>query len=253
MARRVHRSLWPRRPPDRRDGDRHVGRSNPAGGTSEFSSCVTVSAGPDRSDRWAARAARLSRSPARPSTVALALRGRAGDDIDRTELWCRAFPPQEGAVFAGGVGGDTGADYDNTLTCPANSTMTGSMDWPASYSLGETSSTRSACGALTGPETSSRRRRSASPRRAPRRSRSTVRREKTSWGFSGDRAACWTGIEFPVSSAVQNRRWHPGFSRTSRVLKTLLASRHKQASIGEAGPRGGDGHRPPGPARRLFP
>ena len=93
--------------------------TNPAGGTSEFSSCVTVSAGPEQIGPVGGSGGSPFSISCAPNTVALALRGRAGDDIDRTELWCSALPPQEGAVFAGGVGGDTGADYDNTLTCPA--------------------------------------------------------------------------------------------------------------------------------------
>jgi hypothetical protein len=97
--------------------------ANPPGGTSEFSSCVTVAAAPEAiGPAGGAGGSPFSISCA-PGSRAVALRGRAGDDIDRTELWCSS--PFEGAVFAGGVGGDTGVDYDSALTCPANTTMTG--------------------------------------------------------------------------------------------------------------------------------
>ena len=99
--------------------------TNPAGGTSEFSTCVTVSAGPEQIGPVGGSGGSPFSISCAPNTVALALRGRAGDDIDRTELWCSASHPRRAHVFAGGVGGDTGADYDNTLTCPAGSTMTG--------------------------------------------------------------------------------------------------------------------------------
>ena len=98
--------------------------TNTRGGTSEFSKCFTVTAeGPETIGPVGGPGGSPFSISCAPDSHALALRGRAGDDIDRTELWCNA--PLEGMVFAGGVGGDTGADYDNTLTCPANTTMTG--------------------------------------------------------------------------------------------------------------------------------
>jgi hypothetical protein len=56
-------------------------------------------------------------------TVATALRGRTGDDIDRTELWCTA--PTGATVQAGAVGGFGGVDYGADLTCPSGSVLTG--------------------------------------------------------------------------------------------------------------------------------
>ncbi len=61
-------------------------------------------------------------------SVATAFRGRAGDDVDRTELWCstvQAGPSLGSAAFAGGVGGTGGTDYGGALTCPAGAVMTG--------------------------------------------------------------------------------------------------------------------------------
>jgi hypothetical protein len=99
--------------------------TSPAGGTSEFSRCVTVaSAGPEAIGPAGGPGGSPFTISCAAGTHAVALRGRAGDDIDRTELWCSSLEG-EGQVFAGGVGGDTGADYDNALTCPANSTLTG--------------------------------------------------------------------------------------------------------------------------------
>ncbi len=62
-----------------------------------------------------------------PGSYGVALRGRAGDDIDQTQLWCS---PLSGGVLgaatlAGSVGGGGGSDYGATLSCPANSVMTG--------------------------------------------------------------------------------------------------------------------------------
>jgi hypothetical protein len=52
-------------------------------------------------------------------TVGTGLRGRAGDDIDRTELWCGSP-----SAFAGGGGSTTGGvAYD--MSCPAGSVLTG--------------------------------------------------------------------------------------------------------------------------------
>jgi hypothetical protein len=58
--------------------------------------------------------------------------GRAGDDIDRTELRCRVLEGLSmfGPVFstessAGVVGGMGGADYGDTLMCPPQSALTG--------------------------------------------------------------------------------------------------------------------------------
>jgi hypothetical protein len=61
-------------------------------------------------------------------SVATALHGRAGDDIDRTELWCSPAVPgvsTGAASLAGAVGGFGGNDYGAALTCPANYAMTG--------------------------------------------------------------------------------------------------------------------------------
>jgi hypothetical protein len=61
-------------------------------------------------------------------TAATALRGRAGEEIDRTELMCSpvlAGPALGAAASAGAVGGFGGVDYLATLTCPAGSVMTG--------------------------------------------------------------------------------------------------------------------------------
>jgi hypothetical protein len=58
-------------------------------------------------------------------SVATALQGRAGDDIDRTELWCSPISGTTlgAAFFAGGVGGTGGGPYN--LSCPAGSAITG--------------------------------------------------------------------------------------------------------------------------------
>jgi hypothetical protein len=50
--------------------------------------------------------------------VGTALRGHAGDDIDRTELWCSSLQGTTLGTpeFAGGVGGFGGAPYDRTCT-----------------------------------------------------------------------------------------------------------------------------------------
>jgi hypothetical protein len=58
-------------------------------------------------------------------SVATRLTGRAGDDIDQTNLWCS---PVSGTtlgapVLAGGVGGAGGSEYD--LPCPSGSALTG--------------------------------------------------------------------------------------------------------------------------------
>ena len=61
-------------------------------------------------------------------TVATALHGRSGEEIDRTELMCSpvlAGPALGAAASAGAVGGFGGTDYLATLTCPAGSVMTG--------------------------------------------------------------------------------------------------------------------------------
>jgi hypothetical protein len=61
-------------------------------------------------------------------TVATALRGRAGDDIDRTELMCSPVlpgPALGAESSAGAVGGFGGNDYGAALTCPAGYAMTG--------------------------------------------------------------------------------------------------------------------------------
>ncbi len=58
-----------------------------------------------------------------PGGVAVGLRGRAGDDIDRTELICRN--PIGTIVSAGAVGGMGGSDYQSTLSCRAGETMVG--------------------------------------------------------------------------------------------------------------------------------
>jgi hypothetical protein len=62
-----------------------------------------------------------------PGSMASALRGRAGDDIDRTELWCSNIDGTfVGApAFVAGVGAATGADYGTTLSCPSGSVITG--------------------------------------------------------------------------------------------------------------------------------
>ncbi len=64
-------------------------------------------------------------------SMAVGIRGRAGDDIDRTQLACRlntsfnlGSPVFGGAVFTVSVGGG-GSDWDETLTCPAGSVLTG--------------------------------------------------------------------------------------------------------------------------------
>ena len=54
-------------------------------------------------------------------SVGIALRGRAGDDIDRTELWCR--DPTGVIGLAGGIGGDGGVPFD--MTCPAGTVLSG--------------------------------------------------------------------------------------------------------------------------------
>ena len=62
-----------------------------------------------------------------PGWMATAIRGRAGDDIDRTELWCSNIDgtfvgaPEPVAV----VGGNGGVDYGTTLSCPSGSVITG--------------------------------------------------------------------------------------------------------------------------------
>ena len=60
--------------------------------------------------------------------MATALRGRAGDDIDRTEFWCspvQAGPSLGAASLVGAVGGFGGNDYGAALTCPVGYAMTG--------------------------------------------------------------------------------------------------------------------------------
>ena len=65
-------------------------------------------------------------------SIAVGLVGRAGDDIDRTQVLCRQlnglglFGPLLGPTTkTSAVGGTGGDDYGTTLTCPAGSAMTG--------------------------------------------------------------------------------------------------------------------------------
>ena len=97
-----------------------------AGNTSEFSACTTVAlntvvvgpVGGDGGSPWSLSCP--------PSYAAVALQGRAGDDIDRTELICapRAdlFGPR---VSAGAVGTFGGVDYGAALTCASGSYLSG--------------------------------------------------------------------------------------------------------------------------------
>lgn len=101
-----------------------------AGNTSEFSACVQVPAPP--APVLAGSAGGGGGTPfsilCPAGTVATALRGHAGEEIDRTELMCSpvlAGPALGAAASAGAVGGFGGADYGATLTCPAGSVMTG--------------------------------------------------------------------------------------------------------------------------------
>ncbi len=102
------------------------------GGTSEFSQCVTVPAPPAPLVPEGS-AGGGGGTPFGPITCAAGstgagLRGHAGDDIDRTELWCRevvAGPGLGAESFAGGVGGFGGTNYADTLMCPAGSFMIG--------------------------------------------------------------------------------------------------------------------------------
>jgi hypothetical protein len=64
--------------------------------------------------------------------IAVGFRGRAGDDIDQTEVRCRTlvglglFGPMLGPEVSGGaVGGSGGNDYGSNLTCPSGSALTG--------------------------------------------------------------------------------------------------------------------------------
>ena len=109
------------------------GQSN----TSEFSACVTVAApppppAPPAPPTFVGPAGGGGGTPFTimcPSgSVAAALRGRAGEEIDRTELMCSpvlAGPALGAAASAGAVGGFGGTDYGATLTCPAGYAMTG--------------------------------------------------------------------------------------------------------------------------------
>jgi len=66
-------------------------------------------------------------------SIAVGFKGRAGDDIDRTELWCRElvglslFGPVLGLETSGGaIGSSTGGeDYGTALLCPPQSALTG--------------------------------------------------------------------------------------------------------------------------------
>lgn len=98
--------------------------TDPAGNTSEFSTCRPVQAAPQAVGPVGGNGGSAFSISCAPGSVATALRGKAGDDIDRTELWCS--PVGGGAsTFAGGVGGTGGTDYGNTLTCAAGSVMSG--------------------------------------------------------------------------------------------------------------------------------
>lgn len=64
--------------------------------------------------------------------IAVGFRGRAGDDIDRTEIRCRGLlglglfgPVLDTEVSGGIVGGFGGDDYGSALMCPAGSALTG--------------------------------------------------------------------------------------------------------------------------------
>lgn len=97
-----------------------------AGNTSEFSACTTVAPstvvvgpiGGDGGSPW---------SLSCPSSyVAVALQGRAGDDIDRTELICAPRADLFGTrVSAGAVGTFGGVDYGAALTCASGSYLSG--------------------------------------------------------------------------------------------------------------------------------
>jgi hypothetical protein len=61
-----------------------------------------------------------------PGYVVTALKGRAGDDMDRTELWCsQVFSPGSygTASLVNAVGGAGGSPYD--FTCPSGMALTG--------------------------------------------------------------------------------------------------------------------------------
>ncbi|MEX2663549.1 MAG: hypothetical protein WD227_16580, partial [Vicinamibacterales bacterium] len=102
--------------------------SGGTGVTSEFSACRTattpeppVSVGPVGGGGGSAFAISCG-----SDFAATALRGRAGDDIDRTELWCAPKTSlATSATLFGSVGGDGGTDYGSQLTCPSGSAMTG--------------------------------------------------------------------------------------------------------------------------------
>ncbi len=62
----------------------------------------------------------------------MGFRGRAGDDIDRTEIRCRTlvglglFGPVLGPETSGGVvGGFGGTNYGGALSCPSGAALTG--------------------------------------------------------------------------------------------------------------------------------
>jgi hypothetical protein len=58
-------------------------------------------------------------------SVATALKGRAGDSMDRTELWCSPFAPNGygAASLVASIGGFGGNPYD--FSCPAGMALTG--------------------------------------------------------------------------------------------------------------------------------
>lgn len=101
--------------------------TGPDGGTSEFSACRSVAPEVVRESYSIGPVGGEGGTPfsftCNSGSSATALRGRTGDDIDRTELWCS--PPEGPAVLAGAVGGNGGVDYGAALTCPAGSVMTG--------------------------------------------------------------------------------------------------------------------------------
>jgi hypothetical protein len=59
------------------------------------------------------------------NSVATALKGRGGDDMDRTELWCSPFVPNGygSASLISAIGGFGGSPYD--FTCPSGMALTG--------------------------------------------------------------------------------------------------------------------------------
>ena len=97
-------------------------------------------------------------------------------------------------MFAGGVGGDTGADYDNTLTCPAGSTMTGVQGLAGIVLFGgnvvDTLGVR--CTDRTGEVITTPAVGIPAPGTSPFSLNCPA--GKTWWGFSEARAACWNRI-----------------------------------------------------------